>query len=99
MYIGVVLLCQAHFAHHTLFLVLMPNLCLVLKILQKLKALVLMMKLLMQKLPSSEAGELAGDDGRAHSASPSEDTNAGHPKGTRSTVRKCSSSSQATSHR
>ena len=78
---------------------LMPNLCLVLKILQKLKALDLMMKLLMQKLPSSEAGELAGDDGRAHSASRSEDTHLGHHKGTRSTVRKRSSSSQATSNR
>ena len=48
---------------------------------------------------NAEAGESAGDDGRAHSASPSEDTRAGHPKGTRSTVRKRSSSSQATSHR
>ena len=47
----------------------------------------------------AEAGESAGDDGRAHSASPSEDTYAGHPKGTRSTVRKRSSSSQATSNR
>ena len=50
MYIGVVLLCQAYFTHPILFRVLMPNLCLILKILQKLKALVLMMKLLMQKL-------------------------------------------------
>ena len=48
---------------------------------------------------NAEAGESTGDDGRAHSASPSEDTNAGHLKGTRSTVRKCSSSSQATSDR
>lgn len=54
--------------------------------------------------PSREEGwepnarESAGDDGRAHSASPSEDTHAGHPKGTRSTVRKRSSSSQATSN-
>ena len=47
----------------------------------------------------AEAGELAGDDGRAHSASPSEDTHVGHPKGTRSTVRTRSSSSQATSNR
>ena len=47
----------------------------------------------------AEAGESAGDDGRAHSASPSEDTHAGHPKGTRSTVRKRSSSSQAISNR
>ena len=50
MYIGVVLLFQAYFAHPILFRVLMPNFCLILKILQKLKALVLMMKLLMQKL-------------------------------------------------
>ena len=47
----------------------------------------------------AEAGESAGDDGRVHSASPSEDTHAGHPKGTRSTVWKRSSSSQATSNR
>ena len=46
-----------------------------------------------------EAGESVGDDGRTHSASPSEDTHAGHSKGTRSTVRKHSSSSQATSDR
>ena len=50
MYIGVVLLCQAYFTHLTLFSVPTPSFCLVLKILQKLKALVLMMKLLMQKL-------------------------------------------------
>jgi len=99
MYIGAILLSHAYFTLLTLFPVLMLSPCLVLKVLQKLKALVLMMKLLMQKLPSSEAGELAGDDGRVHSASPSEDTRAGHPKGTRSTVRKRSSSSQATSHR
>ena len=59
MYIGVVLLCQAYFAHPTLFPVLIPNLCLVLKILQKLKALVLMMKLLMQKL-GNQPGMTAG---------------------------------------
>ena len=47
----------------------------------------------------AEAGELTGDDGRAHSASPSEDTHESHPKGTRSIVRKRSSSSQDTSHR
>ena len=47
----------------------------------------------------AEAGESAGDDGRAHSPSPSKDTHAGHPKGTRSIVRKRSSSSQDTSHR
>ena len=50
MYIGVVLLFQAYFAHPILFRVLMPNFCLILKILQKLKALVLMMELLMQRL-------------------------------------------------
>ena len=48
---------------------------------------------------NAETGESAGDDGKEHSASPSEDTHAGHPKGTRSTVRKRSSSSQATSNR
>ena len=47
----------------------------------------------------AEAGESAGDDGRAHSPSPSKDTHAGHPKGTHSIVRKRSSSSQATSNR
>ena len=47
----------------------------------------------------AEAGELVGDDGRVHSASPSEDTHAGHPKGTRSTVRKRGSSSQAINNR
>ena len=46
----VVLLCQVYFAHPISFRVLMPNLYLILKILHKLKALVLMMKLLMQKL-------------------------------------------------
>ena len=50
MYVGVVLLCQASSAHPTLFPVLMPSPCLVLKILQNLKALVLMTKLLMQRL-------------------------------------------------
>jgi hypothetical protein len=50
MLIGVVLLCQAYFSHPILFRVLITNLCLILKILQKLKALVLMMRLLMQKL-------------------------------------------------
>ena len=47
---------------------------------------------------SAEARELAGDDDRAHSPSRSEDTRAGHPTGTRSTVRKRSSSSQTTSN-
>ena len=50
---------------------------------------------------NAEAGEIAGeaasDDGRGRSASPSEDTQAGHLKGTRSVARKCHSSSQATS--
>ena len=50
MYIGVVLLFQAYFAHPILFRVLMLNFFLILKIRQKLKDLVLMMKLLMQKL-------------------------------------------------
>ena len=48
---------------------------------------------------NAEAGESVRDDGRAHSASPSKDTHADHSKGTRSTVRKHSSSSQATAHR
>ena len=48
---------------------------------------------------NAEAGESAGDDGRAHSPSRSEDTHVGPPKGTRSTVRKRSSSSQTTSNR
>ena len=46
-----------------------------------------------------EAGESARDDDRAHSPSRSEDTHAGHPRSTRSTVRKRSSSSQTTSDR
>ena len=50
MYIGVVLLCQAYFARLISFRVLITNLYLILKILQKLKALVLMMRLLMQNL-------------------------------------------------
>ena len=48
---------------------------------------------------NAEARESTEDNGRAHSASPSEDTRAGRPKGTRSIVRKRSSSSQATSNR
>ena len=32
---------------------------------------------------NAETGESAGDDGKEHSASPSEDTHAGHLKGTR----------------
>jgi len=59
MYIGVVLLFQAYFAHPISFRVLMPNLYLILKILQKLKALVLMMKLLMQKL-RNQPGMMTG---------------------------------------
>ena len=47
----------------------------------------------------AEAGESAGDDDRAHSPNRSEDTCAGCPTGTRSTVRKRSSSSQTTSDR
>ena len=46
----------------------------------------------------AEAGESAGND-RAHSPSRSEDTRAGHPTSTRSTVKKWSSSSQTTSNR
>ena len=48
-------------------------------------------------LTNAEAAESAGDDDRAHSPSRSEDTHAGHPRSTRSTVRKRSSSSQTTS--
>ena len=47
----------------------------------------------------AEAGESAGDDDRAHSPNRSEDTRAGCPTGTHSTVRKRSSSSQTTSNR
>ena len=46
---------------------------------------------------NAEAGEAARDDGRGCSASPSEDTQVGNPKGTRSVVRKHHSSSQTTS--
>ena len=52
MFIGVVLLCQAYFTRLISFRVLITHLCLILKILQNLKALVLIMKLLMQKLES-----------------------------------------------
>ena len=52
MFIGVVLLCQAYFAHLISFRVLITHLCLILKILQNLKALVLRIKLLVQKLQS-----------------------------------------------
>ena len=48
---------------------------------------------------NAKAAESAGDDKRAHSPSRSEDTHAGHPRSTRSTVRKRSSSSQTTSNR
>ena len=47
----------------------------------------------------AEAGESAGNDDRAHSPSRSDDTHAGHPMSTPSTVRKRNSSSQATSNR
>ena len=48
---------------------------------------------------NAEVGEAAGVDGWEHSASPSEDTQSGHPKGTRSVARKRRSSSQTTNDR
>ena len=48
---------------------------------------------------NAEAVESARDDDRAHRPNRSEDTHAGHPRSTRSTVRKQSSSSQTTSDR
>ena len=48
---------------------------------------------------NAEAAESAGDDDRAHHPNRNEDTHAGHPTSTRSTVRKRSSSLQATSNR
>ena len=51
------------------------------------------------ELTDAEAGESAMDDDRAYSPSRGEDTRAGHPTSTRSTVRKQSSSSQTTSNR
>ena len=48
---------------------------------------------------NAEAAELGGDDDRTDSPNQSEDTRSGHPTGTRSTVRKQSSSSQTTSNR
>ena len=51
------------------------------------------------EITDAEAGESARDDDRAHSPSRSEDTRAGLPTGTRSTMRKRSSSSQTTSNR
>ena len=50
------------------------------------------------EITDAEAGESVMDDDRAHSPSRSEDTRAGHPTSTRSTVRKRSSSSQTTSN-
>ena len=52
-----------------------------------------------EELTNAEAGESAMDDDRAHSPSRSDDTHAGHPMSTPSTVRKRNSSSQATSNR
>ena len=51
------------------------------------------------ELTNAEAGESAMDDDKACSPSRSDDTRAGHPTSTRSTVRKRNSSSQATSNR
>ena len=51
------------------------------------------------EITDAEAGESAMDDDRAHRPSRSEDTRAGHPRSTRSTMRKRSSSLQATSNR
>jgi len=51
------------------------------------------------EIANAEAAESAGDDDRAHSPSRSEHTHAGHPRSTRSTVRKRSSSSHTTSNR
>ena len=48
---------------------------------------------------NAEAAESGGDDDRTDSPNWSEDTHSGHPTGTRSTVRKRSSSSQTTSNR
>ena len=48
---------------------------------------------------NSEAAESGGDDDRTDSPNWSEDTRSGHPTGTRSIVRKQSSSSQTTSNR
>ena len=51
------------------------------------------------EITDAEAGESAMNDDRAHSPSRGEDTHAGHPMSTRSTVRKRSSSLQTTSNR
>ena len=51
------------------------------------------------EIANAEPAESAGDDDRAHSPSRSDDTHAGHPMSTPSTVRKRNSSSQATSNR
>ena len=48
---------------------------------------------------NSEAAESGGDDDRTDSPNRSKDTRSGHPTGTRSTMRKRSSSSQTTSNR
>ena len=48
---------------------------------------------------NAEAAESAGDDDRAHRPSRSEDTHAGHPTSTCSTVRKRRSTSQTSSDR
>ena len=51
------------------------------------------------KTIDAEAREKTDDDGRERSASPSEDAQSGHPKGTRSFARKRHSSSQTTNDR
>ena len=48
---------------------------------------------------NSEAAESGGDDDMTDSPNRSKDTRSGHPTGTRSTMRKRSSSSQTTSNR
>ena len=93
MFIRVVLLCQAYFAHLISFRVLITNLCLILKILQKLKASS------DDEVADAEAVESVRDEDRANSPSRTEGTHAGHPTNTRSAARKRSSSSQTINNR
>ena len=87
MHIGAVLLCQAPFAHPTLPSPSSEDS-------SKIEGFSSD-----DKTADAEAREKTDDDGRERSASPSEDTQSGHPKGTRSVARKRRSSSQTTNDR
>ena len=81
MFIGVVLLCQAYFAHlvPSTYNQFVPDS----EDSSEIKGFSSD-----DEVADAEAAESAEDDDRAHSPSRSEDTRAGHPISTRSTVRK-----------